>query len=161
MQPLRILVPRLLPKAGWALWSWVGPSFHLRRVLEAELGDGNLEQIKNSNGVILIFHEGRKGVGTPSEDVSGFVPRSWSGFQASGSGVCPGYVTSRCPSRYLGAVGWTWGLAGKSLCGMSALGLLQASAPDSSLALRVEAGRSLTLLIPLPLPFPSLSLLKL
>lgn len=123
VQPLRILVPRLLPKAGWALWSWVGPSFHLRYVLEAELGDGNLEQIKNSNCVILIFQEERKGVGTPSEDVSGFVPRSWSGFQASGSGVCPGYVTSRCLSRYLGAVGWTWGLAGKSLCGMSAQGL--------------------------------------
>lgn len=35
MQPLGTLLPRLLPKAGWALGSWVGPSFHMNHVLEA------------------------------------------------------------------------------------------------------------------------------
>ena len=84
MQPLRTVLPRLLPKAGWALGSWVGPSFHVSHVLEAELGGGKLEQIKNSICVILFSQEERKGVGRqcptptprPSEAVPGFVPRN-------------------------------------------------------------------------------------
>ena len=63
MQPLRTVLPRLLPKAGWALGSWVGPSFHVSHVLEAELGGGKLEQIKNSICVILFSQEERTGVG--------------------------------------------------------------------------------------------------
>ena len=60
-QPLGTELPRLTPKAGWALGSWVEPSFHMSHVLEAELGGGNWEQIKHSISMILFFQEERQG----------------------------------------------------------------------------------------------------
>lgn len=90
VQPLRILVPRLLPKAGWALWSWVGPSFHLRYVLEAELGDGNLEQIKNSNCVILIFQGREKEWGPPVKMYQVLFPEAGQAFKHQAQGFVLG-----------------------------------------------------------------------
>lgn len=68
-------------------------------------------------------------MGTPSEDVPGFVPRSWSGFQHQAQSVEWGLSARVCVrlSGCLGAVFVDVGLVRKSLCGVSVLGLLLCS----------------------------------
>lgn len=90
------MAPRAPPEAGCALRSWMGPSFHTSCVLE------NLEQQQPQKQYLdnLVFLRGEKRNGTPSADVAGCVPGSW-----SGSGSQPGCVyLGVCLSGCLGAV---------------------------------------------------------